>query len=264
MALNLDTRQRAMLQDMGITVWLPKPAAMAAAATAAPQPRAAVAVVQTPAAVAVAPAAAALPAASSAPVAAPPARPAPVPPAPAITEAAPAAAVAWQISPPVQAYPQASGGSAADAWLVLWECAHPGAPLEGDSGKLLNNMLRALRLQHSAHIWIAGVQRPGHEALPVAGLPDAPVAWQDLGQGLPAAVQQARPARILLLGLQAARAVLGSQEALGRLRAQVHQVQGVAAVVSYDPAYLLRSPHAKPAAWADLCRAHALRPPSAA
>ena len=38
MALNLDTRQRAMLQDMGITIWWPKPAA------AAPVPAAAQAV----------------------------------------------------------------------------------------------------------------------------------------------------------------------------------------------------------------------------
>ena len=68
---------------------------------------------------------------------------------------------------------------------------------------------------------------------------------------------------MLLLGMQPARAVLHSQEALGRLRAQVHQVHDVPTVVSYDPAYLLRAPHAKPAAWADLCRAHALRPPPA-
>ena len=123
-------------------------------------------------------------------------------------------------------------------------------------------MLRALWLHHSPHVWIAGVQRPGHEALPVAGVPAQPVAWQSLSQGLAAHVQHTQPARILVLGMHAARAVLGSEEALGRLRAQVHQVQHIPTVVSYDPAYLLRSPHAKPAAWADLCRAHALRPPS--
>lgn len=263
--MTLDPRQRAMLQDMGITVWLPKPAAVPAPVTAALQPHATVAGELPPAPVALAPAQLAAPVATptAAPIAAT-ARPAPVqveatPPA---AEAAPA--TAWQMSSAVQAYPQATGGHASDAWLVIWECPHPTTPLEGDTGKLLNNMLRALRLQHSPHVWIAGVQRPGHEALPVAGIATAPVAWQTLASGLPAAVQQTQPARILVLGLQAARAVLGSQDALGRLRAQVHQVQGVAAVVSYDPAYLLRSPHAKPAAWADLCRAHALRPPSAA
>lgn len=186
------------------------------------------------------------------------------------TPAAPVAAAAseaspsteWQIAPAVQAYPGATGGSPQDAWLVIWEAPNPSAPLEGDTGKLLHHMLRALWLHHSPYVWIAGVQRPGHEALPVAGVPAQPVAWQSLSRGLAAHVQHTQPARILVLGMHAARAVLGSEEALGRLRAQVHQVQHIPTVVSYDPAYLLRSPHAKPAAWADLCRAHALRPPS--
>ncbi|MDE1556862.1 MULTISPECIES: uracil-DNA glycosylase family protein, partial [Comamonas] len=174
-----------------------------------------------------------------------------------------APATVWRMAPAVQAYPQAGGGSADDGWLVIWEGPHPGAPLTGDSGKLLDNMLRALRLHHSAHVWIAGVQRPGSEALSAAGLAAEAVDWQPLDQSLPHCLQHTRPARVLVLGLHAARAVLGSEEALGRLRAQVHQLHGTPAVVSYDPAYLLRSPHAKPAAWADLCRAHALRPPPA-
>ena len=64
---------------------------------------------------------------------------------------------------------------------------------------------------------------------------------------------------VLVLGLGAARAVLGSREPLGRLRAAVHPLaDGTPAIVSYDPAYLLRAPEAKAAAWADLCRALAL------
>lgn len=267
MAMNLDLRQRAMLQEMGITLWLPKPA-VPAAVSAAPASvlRAAaevtVAEVQAPTAApfAAAPAPRPLPA-PMAPVAAP------VPQAPAVVSSAPAEAAAtaeWRMALPVQAYPAATGGSANDAWLVLWECPNSATPLVGDTGQLLHNMLRALRLHHSAHVWIASLQRPGSEALPVAGSPDASADWQDLAQALPASIERSQPARILALGLHTARAVLGSQDALGRLRAQVHAVQHIPTVVSYDPAYLLRSPHAKPAAWADLCRAHALRPPSAA
>lgn len=278
MSLNLDARQRAMLQEMGITIWWPKPAAAAVAAPVPVAQAAAMAVAQAPVqatatAVVDAPATAAPAAAAAitAPAAAPqpvpataPARPAPTP-APAVAQA-PENAVqdtAWRITPAVQAYPAATGGSADDAWLVICESPNPGAPLEGDTGKLLNNMLRALRLHHSPHVWIACMQRPGHEALPALSLPQTPVDWQDLPAGLAANVRQTRPARMLLLGMQPARAVLHSQEALGRLRAQVHQVHDVPTVVSYDPAYLLRAPHAKPAAWADLCRAHALRPPPA-
>ena len=269
MALNLDPRQRAMLQDMGITIWWPQSAAPLPASAATPSEALAVTAPAAPSAASMAVPHAAPMANTpvSAPVAAPSApaviaAPAPQPIAAASAEAEPAP-VEWQIAPAVQAYPTATGGRADDAWLVVWECANPSAPLEGESGKLLNNMLRALRLHHSPHVWIASMQRPGREALPVAGLPAAPVAWQDLAQGLPASVQHTQPARILLLGMHAARAALGSQEALGRLRAQVHQLHGIPTVVSYDPAYLLRSPHAKPAAWADLCRGHALRPPSA-
>lgn len=274
MALTLDTRQRAMLQEMGITVWLPK----SAAPTTAP------AVVGLPAAVQREAVAATAVQAMPAPVQTTPAQPAVEVPAPATTattaapatrpaaSSAPAAApapeavafVEWRMSPAVQAYPQATGGSADNAWLVIWECANPATPLQGDTGKLLNNMLRALRLHHSPYVWIASVQRPGQEDVPVASLPAAPVDWQPLASCLLSSVQQTRPARVLVLGMHTARAVLGSQEALGRLRAQVHQIHGIPAVVSYDPAYLLRSPHAKPAAWADLCRAHALHPPPAA
>ena len=284
MALNLDTRQRAMLQEMGITVWWPKATAAAAAPlpvvaptahtaaamptmSAAPavstdtphradtEPNTAVAQVKTTPAATI----------SEAPVAsvatdAP--TPAITPPAPVHPAEGTPPSTDWRMAPPVQAFPHASGGHADDAWLVLWECATPATPLEGDSGKLLHNMLRALRLHHSPHVWIAGMQRPGHEALPVAGIPTTPVDWQPLAPGLAQCVQHTRPARILLLGMHPARAVLGSQEALGRLRAQIHMVHHIPTVVSYDPAYLLRSPHAKPAAWADLCRAHALRPPS--
>ena len=270
MALNLDTRQRAMLQEMGITLWMPHPPAAPSPAAPAPQ-REAVAAVAVQEAPAVTPHQAAV----TAPVVATPPTPAPALPAVAAavtSAAAPALPVVatpasppsdeWQIAPAVQAFPNATGGNAQDAWLVIWEAPNPSAPLEGDTGKLLHNMLRALWLHHSPHVWIAGMQRPGHEALPVAGVPTQPVAWKSLSQGLAVHLQQTQPARILVLGMQAARAVLGSEEALGRLRAQVHQVQKIPAVVSYDPAYLLRSPHAKPAAWADLCRAHALRPPS--
>lgn len=275
MALTLDTRQRAMLQEMGITVWLPKPAAApapAVAPTATVQRDAVAAAVEAMPVVVPTSAspASVMPTVEAPAPAAPFARPAPTS-TPTPTVAAPVTAtpdalpaLEWRMSAAVQAYPQATAGSADDAWLVIWEGPSPATPFAGDTGKLLNNMLRALRLHHSAHVWIASVQRPGPEALPVAALPAEPVDWQPLASGLLASVQHTRPARVLVLGMHTARAVLGSQEALGRLRAQVHQVHHTPAVVTYDPAYLLRSPHAKPAAWADLCRAHALRPPPAA
>lgn len=265
MALTLDTRQRAMLQEMGITLWLPQPASVAQPAQRAPAAPAAEAVVVAPAAQAVSAVVAVQPPVVSA-AAAPAAVPKAVSPVAVQPPAAPEVAVAaqplaWRLAPSVQVFPQAAGPADQSAWLIVWECPNAAEPLEGETGQLLRNMLRALRLHHNPHVWVAALQHPERQALQAAGLPADAVAWQPLEQGLPQAVQHIQPARMLLLGLQAARAVLACDEALGRLRAQMHMVQGVPAIVSYDPAYLLRAPHAKPSAWADLCRAHALKPP---
>ncbi|MDH0048542.1 uracil-DNA glycosylase family protein [Comamonas terrigena] len=286
MALNLDARQRAMLQDMGITFWGPSapPAAVPAVAAAAPAEASALpAAVATPAA----PAAEAAPqpptaviATATATATAPdpqPERAAPIPPAmdaattapqAASADAAPAhatpvyrapaaASAPWFMAPLVHAYAESAAPDAPDAgWLVLVECADPADPWAGDAGALLNNMLRALRLQQHPQVRIAPLTRqaPGS----AAGHP----GLEPLAPALQAALATHRPARVLVLGLHAARAVLQRSEALGPLRAELHQLHGVPAVVSYDPAYLLRAPHAKPGAWADLCRAHALQPPA--
>lgn len=257
MALNLDARQRAMLQEMGITVWLPGPAAELASAAPAMQERAA-------------PRAAQPPASSPPPRAAsqPQARPPSIQPAPAVPQPEAAAATGWRLHParPVYGPGDATGAPADTAdggWLILLE--HPtaqslpapapatpasGTVLEGDAARLLDNMLRALRLHQHPRVWSAALER---DSAPAASADCMP-----LDTGLRAMVQQLQPARVLVLGLAAARAVLGRTDALGRLRAEPHQVAGCPAVVTYDPGYLLRAAHAKPAAWADLCRAQAL------
>ena len=135
-------------------------------------------------------------------------------------------------------------------WLVILESATPDEPLSGDVGKLLDNMLRAMQLQRHPRTFAGLLERPGTHPNPDA---------QAVDIGLQQALNELKPAMVLLLGLGAARAVLGSREPLGRLRAGVHQLaDGTPAVVSYDPAYLLRAPDAKAAAWADLCRALAI------
>ncbi len=260
MSLDLDARQRAMLLEMGISVWAPAPAAAQAAAELQAAPSSsAPAVAAAPAA---APSQAAPrtaqqpPAPAAAPAAAAPrvAAPAPAPAMPAAT-AATGPGLVWHA--PVAAYPQADPAATPSAlgsgWLVVLESATPGQPLQGDAGKLLDNMLRAMQLHRHPRTWIATLGRSGAAAAggaePAGGVADA--------------LAELRPAMVLVLGLGAARAVLGSREPLGRLRAGMQSLEGpggmrVPAVVSYDPAYLLRAPEAKAAAWADLCRALAL------
>jgi uracil-DNA glycosylase len=55
-------------------------------------------------------------------------------------------------------------------------------------------------------------------------------------------------------------ALLGSDEAIGKLRGRVHPLAhagGTPAIVTYHPSYLLRSPLEKAKAWEDLCLAAA-------
>ncbi|RAR77405.1 DNA polymerase [Paracidovorax anthurii] len=249
MSLDLDARQRAMLAEMGITVWQPSAAptpaptaAQAAPETAAPP--------QPPRQPPSAPPARALPADATAPP--PAARRAPD--APATPQAAPraveASGPALRLHAPLPLYPQADPAATpatlGSGWLVVAESTAPDSPLAGgDAGKLLDNMLRAMQLHRHPRAFFAAVER----AAPGSADADVAAAVRD-------AIAALRPALVLVLGLSAARAVLGSRDPLGRLRATTHELpDGTPAVVTYDPAYLLRAPEAKAAAWADLCRA---------
>lgn len=257
MSLDLDARQRAMLQEMGISVWAPLPASPtedAAAATAAPRAEAAAPAPAAQQQVRVPTQAAPMPPPARAPAAAP----APAPAAAAQPPATPTAGPGLVWHAPVAVYPQADPATTpaglGAGWLVVVESATPGQPMQGDAGRLLDNMLRAMQLHKHPRTHVATLGRAG---VPGAEGPAEPA------DGMAQALAQLRPALVLVLGLGAARAVLGSREPLGRLRAGVQSLDGpgdmrVPAVVSYDPAYLLRAPDAKAGAWADLCRALAL------
>ncbi|MEZ7847575.1 MAG: uracil-DNA glycosylase family protein [Polaromonas sp.] len=248
MSLDLDKRQRAMLREMGIRLWQPQP-------TAAPT---VIASTPTPAAL---PAAEA-PVAPSSAFNAPPARRSPVEAASAtVASAAPSNAAnattsnsAWTLGEARALYtkPAADNGQpavpgATARWLLLIEA--PPAPTEadplaGEAGKLLDNMLRAAGLQHSASAVCAQLSRRGDAA--TAAPLEAP---------LTELLKTEKPDVILIMGRLAAQALLQSTEPLGKLRGHVHQLAGIAAVVTYDAAYLLRSLPDKAKAWDDLCRA---------
>ena len=238
-----------MLQEMGVTVWGPSPAQDAiaqppATASAAPAPVAAAAM---------APPRAQPQAPSPAPAERPPAhttsRSAPPAPAPVTTGTA---APALRLHPAQALYPTADPAQTpaglGRGWLIVAESVTPTEPLGGDAGRLLDNMLRAMQLHRHPRVFLAALERsaPGTEASA-----DIPAALAD-------AVAQLQPAMVLVLGHVAARAALGRTEPLGRLRAGPHVLAGCPAVVTYDPAFLLRSQDNKAAAWADLCRALAM------
>ncbi|HEY0957110.1 MAG TPA: uracil-DNA glycosylase family protein, partial [Roseateles sp.] len=69
-------------------------------------------------------------------------------------------------------------------------------------------------------------------------------------------VELLQPRLVLAMGLQAARRLTGGgSDPLGRLRGRVHRWRDLPVVVTYHPAYLLRSPADKAGAWDDLCLA---------
>ena len=129
MSLHLDTRQRAMLQEMGVHVWSPRPAPV----TAAP--------VATDTAASTASSAATRTAAPT-PVPTPARTPRPAPSAPTTTSAAPAApahaALTWTLQAPQPLYPNAppaTSATSADSrhtaprWLLLAEGSTGADPL---------------------------------------------------------------------------------------------------------------------------------------
>ena len=252
MGLDLDPRQRAMLQEMGVTVWQPVPRAPAdavdAAAVAAPASAVAARGLPTPP-----------PALADAPV--PPLPDAAVrPPERAAASPRPLSAPAPDADAdiPLLGPWRALHAATADVgdlrvWLVVAECPE-GDLLAGDAGRLLDNMLRAAQLHRHARVIGAVLSRGGTLAPPDA----VPVT-----AGLQQALAAHRPALVLAMGRLAAQTLLGRAEPLGRLRGQVHDLHGTPAVATYDAAYLLRAQADKARAWEDLCRALEAAPPAA-
>lgn len=149
-------------------------------------------------------------------------------------------------------------------WLVVGEAPGEdedaqGEPFVGASGQLLDRMLAALQLTRSSEgdvppaqrVYIANTLkcRPPRNRNPGA---------EEMAQCEPYLVRQIellRPRIILAMGKFAVQTLLRSDEPIGRLRGRVHRYQGVPLVVTYHPAYLLRSLQEKAKAWEDLCLA---------
>jgi uracil-DNA glycosylase family 4 len=297
-AMELDARQRAMLEEMGIRVWAPLESVTAEAAPL-PEPQAGVRPGAASPESAVIPAA--MPAAKSAgmsgepppgyaatpersrssePVMAAAAGAAPV--APPRLEAGEIASLDWDDLTATVAACQACGlcksrkntvfgvGHKQARWLIVGEAPGEnedlqGEPFVGQAGKLLDNMLKALGRSRvtddpARSVYIANVLkcRPPGNRNP---------ALEEVLRCEPYLRRQVallQPQIILAMGRFAAQSLLQhslpevATMPLGRLRGQVYQYEGVPVVVSYHPAYLLRTPQDKAKAWEDLCLAQSL------
>ena len=139
-------------------------------------------------------------------------------------------------------------------WLIIGEAPgaeedRQGEPFVGRAGKLLNSMLFALGLQRQ-QVFIANILkcRPPNNRDPK---PEEVVACSSY---LRKQIDLLQPKIILAVGRIAAQNLMKTETPIGKMRGQRYQYADteIPVVVTYHPAYLLRSPREKRKAWQDL------------
>lgn len=143
-------------------------------------------------------------------------------------------------------------------WLFIGE--GPGAkedeigePFVGQAGKLLDNMLRSIQLRRDDRVYITNIVkcRPPNNRNP------EPSEAEQCRPYLARQIVLIKPKLIVALGKIAAQNLLHTNESIANLRGKLHYYSDIPLIVTYHPAYLLRSLAEKAKAWEDLCFAKA-------
>jgi uracil-DNA glycosylase len=144
-------------------------------------------------------------------------------------------------------------GNESAPWLFIGE--GPGAdedeqgePFVGQAGKLLDNMLAAIGIKRGREVYIANVVK----CRPPGNRTPAPEEAAACAPFLDRQIALIKPGLIVALGKTAAVRMLAMEGSLASLRGRLHAYQGIPLVVTYHPAYLLRSLPEKAKAWEDL------------
>ncbi len=146
-----------------------------------------------------------------------------------------------------------AGNRTAD-WLVIGEAPgaeedRQGEPFVGRAGQLLTAMIAAIGCRRE-EVYITNILKcrpPGNRD----PLPAEVACCHDY---LERQIELVGPGLILVVGRIAAHNLLQTDVPIGRLRGRVHRYgkAGIPLVVTYHPAYLLRSPLEKRKSWEDL------------
>ena len=143
-------------------------------------------------------------------------------------------------------------------WMMVGEA--PGAeedargePFVGQAGRLLDSMLAAVALRRGDDVYIANVLK----CRPPGNRNPEPFEVAQCSPHLVRQIELIRPKLILALGRAAAQLLLNTDASIASLRGRLFRYQGVTTIVTYHPAYLLRSLPDKSKAWEDLCFARA-------
>jgi DNA polymerase len=154
--------------------------------------------------------------------------------------------------------PVFGAGAERAEWMIVGEA--PGAEEDargeafvGQAGRLLDNMLAAVGLSRTEQVYIANVLK----CRPPGNRNPEPFEVAQCSPHLVRQIELARPKLILAMGRFAAQTLLGTDASIASLRGKLFRYQGVTTIVSYHPAYLLRTLPDKAKAWEDLCFARA-------
>jgi DNA polymerase len=138
-------------------------------------------------------------------------------------------------------------------WLLVGEA--PGAeedqvgePFVGQAGRLLDAMLGAIGLKRTTNVYIANVLK----CRPPGNRNPEPGEVAQCAPHLRRQVELIQPRLILAMGRFAVQTLLSTDASIASLRGKVHSYHGVPLIVTYHPAYLLRTLPDKAKAWQDL------------
>lgn len=122
-----------------------------------------------------------------------------------------------------------------------------GKPFVGRSGKLLDNMIRAMQLDPD-DVYICNINkcRPPNNRKP---LPEEMTACKPF---LTQQLDLVKPKVIVTLGATATEGILGPGIGITKRRGQWGRYNGIAVMPTYHPAYCLRNPPSKHEVWLDL------------
>lgn len=144
-------------------------------------------------------------------------------------------------------------GNRAARWMIIGEAPgaeedRQGEPFVGRAGQLLNAMLKAIGLARE-QVFIANILKcrpPGNrDPKPEESSCCKPYLFRQ--------IELVNPTLLLCVGRIAAQTLLETDTPIGQLRGKVHRLaSGRPVIITYHPAYLLRSPLEKRKAWQDL------------
>lgn len=125
-----------------------------------------------------------------------------------------------------------------------------GVPFVGRAGKLLDRMLAAIDCSRQTNVYITNICkfRPPNNRDPNAD--EVAADWPILERQ----IELMNPKLVVAVGRVAAQTLLASKDSLGKMRGRLHRYpqRDLDVLVTYHPAFLLRSPGQKAKAWADL------------